>query len=208
MLIIGAGGLAAQIFDELLALKAQNIVFWSEVDTKYKFIKEKFSIIKSDEEVTDYFNNVSRSFVLCIGGSENRRKLSDRFISLGGKKTSFLSPFSTISPYTTVGIGSVILSRVEIEAGVSIGQCCLINKTANVGHGCIIGDFCEIGPGVIITGEVEMGDNSFVGTGAIILPNVKIGKNAVISAASIVKKNVPENAVVSGDKATIKYFKK
>ncbi len=208
MLIVGAGGLAAQLFDELVALKAQNIFFWSEVETKYSFIKEKFSIIQNDEAVIDYFNSVTKSFILCIGGVENRESLTKRFSELGGNITSYLSPFSTISPYTQVGKGSIVLSRVEIEAGVSIGQGCLINKTANVGHGCTIGSYCEIGPGVIITGDVEIGEKTLVGTGAIILPKVKIGKNVIISAASVVKKDVPDNAVVSGEKATIKYYKK
>lgn len=207
MLIIGAGGLAAQMFDELVALKLQNIAFWSETETRYFFIRDKFPLMDSDEKVSKYFEDVAKSFVLCIGDSKVRRLIGEKFIRLGGKLTSYLSPFSTISPYATIGDGSVILSRVEIEAGVSLGEGCLINKTANIGHGCEIGDYCEIAPGVIITGDVEIGENSLVGTGTIILPKVRIGKNVIISAGSIVKTNIPDNAVVAGEKAVVKFYR-
>lgn len=208
MIIAGAGGLAAQLFDDLVAINAQDVIFWSEVPTKYHFIQERFPIIKSDKEITDYFNTVSKSFLLCISSIENRKILSEKFKNLGGKSTSFISPNSIISKYITVGNGSLIMSRVEIEAGVIIGEQCLINKTANVGHGCVIGSNCEVAPGVILTGEVELGDNTYVGARAIILPKVKIGKNVVIAAGSVVKKNVPDYAVVAGEFASIKFYKK
>lgn len=208
MIIAGAGGLAAQLFDDLVYINAQNVVFWSEVNTKYAFIKERFPIIQSDQEIIDYFNSVSRSFLLCVSSIENRKMLADKFTLLGGKPTSFISPNSIISKYITVGQGSLIMSRVEIEAGVIIGEQCLINKTANVGHGCIIGNNCEVAPGVILTGEVQLGDNTYVGARAIILPKVKVGKNVVIAAGSVVKKNIPDNAVVAGEFAKIKLYRK
>jgi sugar O-acyltransferase (sialic acid O-acetyltransferase NeuD family) len=208
MLIVGAGGLAAQLFDDLAYVHAQDIAFWSEVKTKYGFIGEKFPILESDEQVVDYFQKVSRSFLLAISSVENRRILSERFLKLGGKHISFISPNSIISKYITVGVGSLIMSRVEIEAGVKIGEQCLINKTANIGHGCVLGSNCEVSPGVILTGEVELGNDTFVGSRAIILPKVKIGNNVTIAAGSVVKKNVPDNAVVAGEFATVKFLKK
>jgi sugar O-acyltransferase (sialic acid O-acetyltransferase NeuD family) len=207
MLIVGAGGLAAQLFEDLIAIKAQDIVFWSEVETRYGFIEEKFKIVRSDEEVLDYFNSISKSFILCIGSIEGRKIIGDKFKKLGGRLTSFISHNSIISQYITVGAGSIILSRVEIEAGVVIGEECLINKTANIGHGCILGANCQISPGVILAGEVELGENTYVGTRAIVLPKVKVGKNVTISAGSVVKKNIPDNAVVTGEFAKIKFYR-
>ncbi len=208
MIIAGAGGLAAQLFDDLVAINAQDVVFWSETKTKYGFIEERFPIIKSDEEIIDYFNKESKSFLLCVSSIENRKILSEKFKHLGGKAISFISPNSIISKYITVGQGTLIMSRVEIEAGVIIGEQCLINKTANIGHGCVIGSNCEVAPGVILTGEVELGENTYIGTRAIVLPKIKIGKNAVVAAGSVVKKNVPDYAVVAGEFASIKFYKK
>jgi sugar O-acyltransferase (sialic acid O-acetyltransferase NeuD family) len=209
MLIIGTGGLAAQMFDDLVALNDEKITFWSEVDTKYFFIPAKFKVLKTDEEVVNYFNTVSNKFISAIGGVKNRKKILEKFTALGGDIISFISPGAVISPFaTSIGKGSVVLSRVELESHVHVGENCLLNKTANVGHGSVIGNNCEITPGVILLGEVEINDDSYIGTGAIILPKVKIGKNVSVAAGAIVKKNVPDNAIISGEFASVKLIKK
>jgi sugar O-acyltransferase (sialic acid O-acetyltransferase NeuD family) len=208
MLIVGAGGLAAQLFEDIMSLKNENIFFWSETETKYSFLKENFKFISTDEAVKEYFNTISKSFILCVGGVESRKNLLQRFSGLGGEPTSFISPRSTISTYATIKNGTVVLSRVEIEANVFIGKNALINKTANIGHGCLIGNNCEVTPGVILTGEVEVGDDTSIGTGTIVLPKVKIGRNVTIAAGSLIKKDIPDNAVVSSDFSTIKFYKK
>lgn len=208
MLIVGAGGLAAQMFEDLMSLKNEKIFIWSETETNYTFLKENFRFINTDQAVAEYFSTISRSFILCIGGVENRKNLLQRFTALGGEVASFISPRSTISSYASIKKGSLVLSRVEIEANVVIGKNCLINKTANIGHGCIIGNNCEITPGVILTGEVEIDDDTSIGTGTIILPKVRIGRNVTIAAGSLIKKDIPDNAVVSSDFSTIKFYKK
>ena len=208
MLIVGAGGLAAQLYDDLVESGIPGIAFWSEIETMYGFIKEHYKILKTDSEVVDHFNNVSRSFILCIGNIENRKMLTQRFEKLGGIITTFISPGAIVSRYTTIGKGSLIFSRVEIEAMVIIGENCLVNKTANIGHGCVLGNNCEISPGVILTGEVILGDDCSVGTRAVVLPKVRIGNNVSIAPGSYVKKNVPDNAVVSGEFASIKFYRK
>lgn len=211
MLVIGAGGLATQLIEDLVELKRNDIVFWSETETKYPFIRELYPIIATDNEVIDYFKNTSKEFLLCIGKDKlNRRnKIADKFTSFGGAITSFISPFSRISPYaTSFGNGTLVLNQVVIEPGVTMGTNCIVNKKANIAHGCHIGNDCEIGPAAILTGEVQLGDNCYIGTGAILHPKIRIGNNAVIAAGAVVTKHVPPNAVLSGNPAQIKYIKK
>jgi sugar O-acyltransferase (sialic acid O-acetyltransferase NeuD family) len=209
MLIIGAGGLATQLFHDLVTVHTQDVAFWSETETKYSFIAEKYPLLQTDAEVEHYFKTVSTSFVLGVGNPLVREKLKNRFESLGGRLTTYISPFCELSPYqTTVATGATILSRVITEPGVSVGYCSLLNKTSNFGHGSIIGAFCEVGPGVILTGECELEDYVFIGTGAILLPKVKIGKSSVIAAGAMVKKNVPANSLASGVPAVVYKTKK
>ena len=209
MLFIGAGGLAAQLFEDLLASNIQDIVFWSEVDTGNDFIKEKFKIISTDEEVVEYFTNVSRSFVMCIGDIVHRKRMTEKFIALGGNQASFITPFCRISPFVKkIGICNMILNDAELEPGVIVGNYSLLNKKSKYGHGCIIGNNCEIGPMAIISAYAEIGDDTLVGISALILPRMKIGKNVIISAGSVVTKNIPDNAVVAGVPGVIRFFKK
>jgi len=50
---------------------------------------------------------------------------------------------------------------------------------------------------------VVVGENVFIGDNVTILKGVTIGKNAVIGANSLVVKNIPENAIASGNPCKI-----
>lgn len=204
MLIVGAGGMATQLFEDLEAMDCPDVVFWSETETRYDFIREKYPIIKTDEEVREYFSSVSDEFILSVGSIADRQRMTEKFRNLGGRTTTFISPFAMISSHQVqIGVGTTILAKTIIEAGVTIGEGCLLNKISNVAHGCNIAPYCEIGPAVIMTGEVEIGENSSIGTGAIILPKLKIGRNAVIAAGSVITKNIPDYALVAGNPAKV-----
>jgi sugar O-acyltransferase (sialic acid O-acetyltransferase NeuD family) len=209
MLFVGAGGLAAQLFEDLLAMHMQDVVFWSETETSNYFIKEKFKIIATDEEVKDYFNNISKSFVMCIGDVSQRKKMREKFIDLGGQPASFITPFCRISPFAgVIGAGTMILNDAEMEPGVTVGEHCLLNKKSKYGHGCKVGSNTEIGPMATIAAYAEIGEDCLIGISALILPKVKIGNNVTVSAGSVVTKNIPDNAVVAGVPAVIRFYKK
>jgi len=209
MIFAGAGGLAAQLFEDLVAMNLQDVVFWSETETKNKWISDRYPIISTDEQVREHFETVSRSFVLCVGDVASRKKVAERFKALGGKVSSFITPFSYISPYdVTIGQGSLVLNKASIEPGVVIGEECLLNRRSNYGHGCKVGSYCEIGPTAIISAGAEIGEGCLIGIGAIILPNIKLGRNVLVQAGAVVTKNISDNAVVSGVPAEIRFFKK
>jgi sugar O-acyltransferase (sialic acid O-acetyltransferase NeuD family) len=209
MLFIGAGGLAAQLFEDLLAMNMQDVVFWSETETSNEFIKAKFNIISTDEEVVNYFNNVSRMFVMCVGDVSQRKKMMQRFINLGGRPASFITPFCKISPFVkNIGAGTMILNEAEMEPGVTVGEHCLLNKKSKYGHGCTVGNNTEVGPMATIAAYAQVGDDCLIGISALILPKIKIGNNVTVSAGSVVTKNIPDNAVVAGVPAVIRFYKK
>jgi len=52
-------------------------------------------------------------------------------------------------------------------------------------------------------GRIVVRDNCFIGYGSIILPGVTIGANSVVAAGSVVVKDVPANAIVGGNPATV-----
>ena len=206
MLFAGAGGLAAQLFDDIESMNLKDIAFWSETESANTFITEKYQVLKTDQEVAHYFNTMTKKFVICMGERAHRKTMMVKFLELGGEPGTFVSPFGNHSKYIReIGAGTIILRDVDIEPDVSIGEGCLINKQSNFGHGCKVGNYCDIGPMVTVSAESSVGENCMIGMGSIIIPRVKIGNGVIISAGSVVTKNLPDHAVVSGVPAKLRF---
>ena len=52
---------------------------------------------------------------------------------------------------------------------------------------------------------VTIEDNAIIGAQAVIKAGVTIGKNSVVAMGAVVTKDVPENVVVIGSPATIRF---
>jgi acetyltransferase-like isoleucine patch superfamily enzyme len=55
----------------------------------------------------------------------------------------------------------------------------------------------------LVTHPIVIGDRVWIGTGAIILKGVRIGDGATIAAGTVLTRDVPPNAVASGNPAVI-----
>lgn len=200
MLIIGAGGLARQLIDEL---DNQNLLegsfFYDDIEVKPAPFLGSFPVISSEAEALDYFKSSDRRFVLAVGGPGNRELLFNRFKSLGGTPNSVLAEDANYSKFNLkIGEGTVILSKSIIECSVFIGKGVLINLSCAITHDSYIGDFCDIGPGAILCGASKIGNNVLIGAGAIILPGLQIGDHAVIASGAVVTKNIKSGESVYG----------
>ncbi len=196
MLIIGAGGFAAQIIDDLELTFGNNLCFWSQTISKYDFISH-YPLLTNDVEVKKYFKENSE-YILAVGTPKIRETLFLKFSTLGGKNISFISPAAKVSRYAEMEKGVIVSSDAVIEAGTFIKVGCLINKKALVTHGCKIGPFCEIGPGAILNGDCIIGEKCFIGAGAIVIPKKNIGNDVVIAAGAVVINDIPDSMMVAG----------
>jgi acetyltransferase-like isoleucine patch superfamily enzyme len=124
-----------------------------------------------------------------------------------------------------VGDETKIGTFVEIQKNASIGKRCKISSHTFICEGVIIEDSVFIGHGVTFIndsyprattteGRLQTDDDwkvqrttikrgASIGSGATILCSINIGENAIVGAGSVVTKDVPPNAIVAGNPATI-----
>lgn len=207
MIIVGAKGFAKEVL-EILHQKgeADNLCFFDDVnkDVPEKLF-QKYPILKSEDEVKQFFSNNSFEFTLGIGNPKLRKILYEKFISLEGTFSSAISTYAEIGSFEVeIGDGCNILGGVKISNSVKIGKGCMIYYNSIITHDVEIGDFVEISPNVSILGRAKISNNVHIATGAIVFPDIVIGANSIIGAGSVVRNNVPENSMFAGSPAKFK----
>lgn len=127
------------------------------------------------------------------------------------------------------GVNINIEKNADFSTRVSLGDYSGIGVNAHIGGKCTIGKYVMMGPNCTIytrnhefsditkpmmeqghaeEKEVIIGDDVWIGGDVTILPGVKIGSHSIIGACSVVTKDVPEYAIVAGNPAQVKKYRK
>jgi len=139
-----------------------------------------------------------------VAGMDNDRRrelfsnLEEIFEAEAEDFDNLTHPLSYCSSTTELGYGIFISPNSTLSPFSKIGNFTYINRNVNIGHHTIIGDFCTISPGCNISGECLIENNVTIGIGATILDGLKIGENSIVGAGSVVTKDVKCNSVYYG----------
>lgn len=199
MILFGASGHCKSIIDISDSLEG-SISFIFDDNPKNE---EIFGIPVG---VLDDGKRIEGKWIISIGNNISRKSVSKKLdVSYG----NLFHKSCSISSYTSIGVGTVVMAHAVINAGVVIGSHCIINTASVVEHDCSLEDFVHISPNASLAGEVSVGEGAQVGIGACVLQGIKIGKWAVIGAGAVIINNVPDYAVVVGNPGrVIKYITK
>ena len=140
-------------------------------------------------------------FIVSIGVNAIRKKVVEKLYGADFGKA--IHPSAVISPFASIGAGTVVMQGAIIQADTQIGKHCIINTGASVDHECIIGDYAHISPHSTLCGNVQIGDGSWIGAGTTVIPGVKIGRWSVVGAGSVVTKDIPDGVLVVGNRCKI-----
>lgn len=119
----------------------------------------------------------------------------------GGLLVTVVHPTATVSRYTVLGAGSVVMAGAVVNVDSHIGQAAIINTGATIDHDCLLADGVHICPGAHLSGNVRVGHGAMVGVGVAVKQGVTIGNRAVVGAGAVLVRHVDDGAVVAGNPA-------
>lgn len=154
-------------------------------------------------------------------GKPTTINLLKKLITNASTKTTFWHRVYDITPPHSIIrlIISGIIKHYQYKTGIQISKGFPIGKglyfphfSSIIIHAERIGENCTIFQGVTIgsvrgKGRPKIGDNVVIGANSTIIGDLTIGNNAFVGAGSVVVKDVPDNAVVTGNPASIKSYK-
>ena len=188
IVLIGAGGHAKSCINLIERLNDFKII--GLTDSKKRGYLLNYKILGDDTILEQKkFRNIN--LCLSFGSIFNinlREKIFQKFKNKGFNFPILVSKESSISKFSEIGSGTMIMGNTFVNAGASIGENCIINNNSLIEHDVKIGNNSQISTSVTINGSCKIGKNCFIGSGTIIRNNIKIKNNTFIKMASIIKK--------------------
>ncbi len=197
--IIGAGGHGGVVGDIAYELGYKEIYYFDDYLKKKNFHFHG-SFVGKLKKISLYKN---LSFIVAYGDNYKREQIYKQLEKDKYQIVSLIHPKASISFFSKIAKGCVIMSNVSINNNVKISKGCIINTGSIIDHDCIIERFSHICPGVYLAGNVKISNNSFVGIGSRIVQKINVGSNVVIGAGSIITKNIKSNVTAYNKKNII-----
>jgi len=199
LIIMGAGGFAREIADVVRDLDGSTgVELLGFVDRD----NTDLGRMLNDAHNLGTIDSVDLSEpVFGIAGAGEiipRKRQVEELAQHGVTLLTLIHPSVVMSPFVTVGEGTVITAGVILTNNISIGDHVILNLGVTVGHDVTIADHCVLSPGVHISGWCSIEEECYIGTGAVVLPRVTLGRGATVGAGAVVTRDVAPGTTVVG----------
>lgn len=197
--ILGASGHGKVLADIAELTGWENIVFFDDAWPK-KTKNGPWQIVGNTQKLLENLSNY-KGVIVAIGNNKIRQQKLQQLDNAGAKIITLIHPSATVSRYTQIGPGSVVVAGAVINPDCIIGSGTIINTCSSIGHDCTLGDAVHICPGARLAGGTEVTDRAWVGVGSSVRQLIKIGADAIVGAGSTVVRDVSAGTVVVGNPA-------
>ena len=184
IVILGAGG-HAHVIADIVESQGNQVV---------AFLDDNIEQPDCSGPISDYINYTDVEFVIGIGKSDIREKLS----RLALNWHTAIHPSAIVSTSVKIGNGTVVMPNAVINARTIIGEHCIVNTGAIVEHDNVIGSYSHISVGANLGGMVSIGNRCWIGIGSTVKNNCSICDDVVIGAGAVVVKNIVEGGTYIG----------
>lgn len=199
LVIIGASGLAREVFD------LAQICFGHLSDFRIKgFLSDGPSNIDLLgyphvlNTVNDYEIEEDDVFFCAIGKVTDRKKTTEIILNKGGTFINLIHPTAIISPSAKLGVGVAIKAYSSVASDVKIGDFVYLQSSVILGHDVQIGNYCHLNSFVFCAGCVVIEDMCTINAGAKLIQSVKVEQGATVGIGSVVLTKVRKNTTVFG----------
>jgi len=199
ILLIGAGGHARSCIDVVEAA-GFNIVGLVARAEEVGMRVLGHSVIGADGDLPALRTRAALALVV-IGQIDNP---SPRIAAVAAAKAAgfdfpvVISPHAHVSPYASVGEGSIVMHGAIVNAAARVGSHCIVNSQALIEHYATLGDFSHLSTGALLNGSVHVGVRSFVGSGSVVRQGLLIGSDCFVAMGGVVKADLANGSRLSG----------
>lgn len=199
LILVGGGGHCRSVIDAALSAGLEIRGILEAPGTPPGGSVLGIPVVGTDADIASFVADCA--FVVTLGGiksMEPRRRLFSLIESSGGRHATVIASTARVSPFASIGEGSVVLHGACVNAGASIGRGAIINTLACIEHDASIGDFCHISTCAAVNGGAWVGERSFVGSNATLAQGVTVASGTVIGAAAFVNKDIISAGTYAG----------
>lgn len=204
ILIVGAGGLAREIYSWLKSDERYGI----EWCVKGFLDKSTIDNLLEHDPIRKYnlpvLNMAQYQFgandicILGIGDSSIKKKIVEELNSKNIELLTYIHPSAIIAENVSVGKGTIICPNVIISCDSVIGNYVTINLASTVGHDAVIRDYVTLSSHVDVTGNCCLKEGVFMGSHATLVPGTTVGEYATIAAGSVGIRRVKAQTTILG----------
>ena len=194
--IIGAGGHGKVVADAALLIGWKHIAFFDDAHPRITSV-EHWAV----EGAVDALLQRTREFaefIVAIGDNAIRAKVQRRIEQAGIGAAVLIHPHAQVSPYATLGDGTIVLAGAVVNAFARLGDASIVNTGATVDHDNQLGEAVHVSPGAHLGGEVRIGDRGGIGIGAVIKHGLSLGADITVGAGAVVVKDLRQPGVYIG----------
>jgi sugar O-acyltransferase (sialic acid O-acetyltransferase NeuD family) len=203
IILIGGGGHCKSCIDVIESTGLYHIKGVLDVSEKLGDTILDYSIIGNDDDI-EAFHQKGYCFLITVGQIKStflRKKIFEKLEDIGAEIATIISPKATVSNYSTVKKGSIVMHNSFVNAGVKIEENCIINTGVIIEHDVTIGAHTHISTGAIVNGDCKVGSETFIGSATCVSSQIKVGKNCIVGAGSLVIKDITESGIYFGNPA-------
>jgi len=199
LVIIGASGLAREVFDlaQVCYGHVRNFAvkgFLSDGPSQI----EEMGYPKVLNTVAGYEIEEGDVFFCAIGNVTDRRKTSEIILSKGGEFINLIHPTAITSPSAKIGKGVAIKAFSSLASDVTIGDFVYLQSSVILGHDVKIDSYCQVNSFAFFAGHVHVEEMCTINAGAKLIQNLRVGKGATVGMGSVVLNKVKSGSTVFG----------